>query len=50
MLGPEGLQVFVGAGVAVDEGVVETEVRIAVREELCLLIRSLAGKEGCSDR
>ena len=48
MLGTEGLQVFVTAGVAVDEGVVEREVRAAVREELCQQIRSLTGKEGCS--
>ena len=47
MLGSEGLQVFVSAGRDVDEGVVEGEVRAVVREEMSLLIRTWAGKEGC---
>ena len=46
MLGGQGMQVFVGAGLPVDEGVVEREVRSAVWEELRLLVRNLTGREG----
>lgn len=39
---------FVGAGMPVDEGVVEDELRNAVKEELCQLIKNLSGKQGGS--
>lgn len=45
-LGGEGLQVFVGAGVEMDDGVVEREVRDTVREHLLRLLRELSGKQG----
>ena len=46
-MGGAGLQAFVGAGLAVDEAVVEEEVRGAIREELVGIIRELCGKQGC---
>ncbi len=45
-MGGAGLQAFVGAGLAVDEELVEEEVRNAVRMELVGIIRELSGKEG----
>ena len=41
------MQVFVGAGVGVDEELVEAEVRTAVRDELCHMIKELSGQQGC---
>lgn len=45
-LGGAGLQVFVGAGVEMDDDVVEREVRETVREQLLRLLRELSGKQG----
>lgn len=46
LLGNSGLQVFVGAGMPVDQDVVEKEIRSAIRSELCQLIEELTGKQG----
>ncbi len=46
LLGGDGLQVFVGEGVPVDEATVEQEVKSAVKNELYQFIRAFAGKEG----
>ena len=48
VMGGAGLQAFVGAGLAVDDGVVEEEVRNAIRSELVGIIRELSGKQGCT--
>lgn len=48
LLGGDGVQVFVGAGAGVDEELVEAEVRMAVRDELCHMIKELSGKQGCN--
>ena len=45
-MGGAGLQVFVGAGVEVDDGVMEEEVRGTVREHLVRLLRELSAKQG----
>jgi hypothetical protein len=48
LLGGDGVQVFVGAGVGVDERLVETELRMAVKDELCDMIKGLSGRQGCN--
>ena len=49
LMGGNGLQVFVGAGVPVNEETLEREVRGVVKNELTLLVRDLTGKQGCDD-